>query len=46
MAIDKLLTTWHFVFVIKDQLHTNNIFDTSKNINVVTRKSNKSNKKT
>jgi hypothetical protein len=41
MAIDKLLTTRHFVLTIRDQLYTNNIFDT----NVATRKSNKSNKK-
>jgi hypothetical protein len=45
MAIDRLFITWQFVFAIKDQLHSNIISNTSKNINVETRKSKKSNKK-
>jgi transcriptional regulator of NAD metabolism len=45
MAIDKLLAIWQFLFTIKDQLHTYNIFDTSKDINVQTRNNKKSNKK-
>ncbi len=45
VTIDRLFGTWQFVLAIKDQLHINNIYDTSKNINVETRKNKKSNKK-
>jgi len=46
LAINKLLAIWQFLFTIRDQLHINNIYDTSKEINVETKKSKKSNKKT
>ncbi len=45
MVIKKLLAIRQFLFAIKDQLHINNIYDISKDINVETKKSKKSNKK-
>jgi hypothetical protein len=45
MAIDKLFATQQFVLAIRDQLHTNNMSNTSKNINVEIKNSKKSKKK-